>query len=172
MTGSPDFNLWKLSTDNGKMVNRTPLFPLQYFLIILCYGLVHPLTSGGFNLDAIEGIFDSRIRCLVFWINHEIFFSFFQWQLLSKEPSCLDIQVMKTAEQLIAFNIMIIKFWSSPEQKRKKATSLISAGLVQTFTGALIPVSSPSPSSWPMFRFKESGFQNVEKMRSMFYKET
>ena len=160
MTGSPDFNLWKLSTDNGKMVNRTPLFPLQYFLIILCYGLVHPLTSGGFNLDAIEGIFDSRIRCLVFWINHEIFFSF------------LDIQVMKTAEQLIAFNIMIIKFWSSPEQKRKKATSLISAGLVQTFTGALIPVSSPSPSSWPMFRFKESGFQNVEKMRSMFYKET
>ena len=160
MTGSPDFNLWKLSTDNGKMVNRTPLFPLQYFLIILCYGLVHPLTSGGFNLDAIEGIFDSRIRCLVFWINHEIFFSF------------LDIQVMKTAEQLIAFNIMIIKFWSSPEQKRKKATSLISAGLDQTFTGALIPVSSPSPSSWPMFRFKESGFQNVEKMRSMFYKET
>ena len=161
MTGSPDFNLWKLSTDNGKMVNRTPLFPLQYFLIILCYGLVHPLTSGGFNLDAIEGIFDSRIRCLVFWINHEIFFSF------------LDIQVMKTAEQLIAFNIIIIiKFWSSPEQKRKKATSLISAGLVQTFTGALIPVSSPSPSSWPMFRFKESGFQNVEKMRSMFYKET
>ena len=160
MTGSPDFNLWKLSTDNGKMVNRTPLFPLQYFLIILCSGLVHPLTSGGFNLDAIEGIFDSRIRCLVFWINHEIFFSF------------LDIQVMKTAEQLIAFNIMIIKFWSSPEQKRKKATSLISAGLVQTFTGALIPVSSPSPSSWPMFRFKESGFQNVEKMRSMFYKET
>ena len=160
MTGSPDFNLWKLSTDNGKMVNRTPLFPLQYFLIILCSGLVHPLTSGGFNLDAIEGIFDSRIRCLVFWINHEIFFSF------------LDIQVMKTAEQLIAFNIMIIKFWSSPEQKRKKATSLISAGLDQTFTGALIPVSSPSPSSWPMFRFKESGFQNVEKMRSMFYKET
>ena len=116
MTGSPDFNLWKLSTDNGKMVNRTPLFPLQYFLIILCYGLVHPLTSGGFNLDAIEGIFDSRIRCLVFWINHEIFFSFFQWQLLSKEPSCLDIQVMKTAEQLIAFNIMIIKFWSKKKE--------------------------------------------------------
>ena len=104
MTGSPDFNLWKLSTDNGKMVNRTPLFPLQYFLIILCYGLVHPLTSGGFNLDAIEGIFDSRIRCLVFWINHEIFFSF------------LDIQVMKTAEQLIAFNIMIIKFWSKKKE--------------------------------------------------------
>ena len=104
MTGSPDFNLWKLSTDNGKMVNRTPLFPLQYFLIILCSGLVHPLTSGGFNLDAIEGIFDSRIRCLVFWINHEIFFSF------------LDIQVMKTAEQLIAFNIMIIKFWSKKKE--------------------------------------------------------
>ena len=156
------------------MVNRTPVFPLQYFLIILCSGLVCPLTSGGFNLDAIEGIFDSRIRCLVFWFNQEFFFHF-QWQLMMPKETCM---LKYSSDE--DYNVIVIKswfwkkkLWSFPEQKRKKPTSLISAGPDQSFTGGLILVSSPSPSSWQMFRFTGSGFDKIDKkMRSMFYKET
>ena len=106
--------------------------------------------------------------------------SSFSLSMATKETYMLKCSGDEDCWAFIAFNVIVIKswfwkkkLWSFPEQKRKKPTSLISAGPDQSFTGGLILVSSPSPSSWQMFRFTESGFDKIDKkMRSMFYKET
>ena len=154
------------------MVNRTPVFPLQYFLIILCSSLVHPLTSGGFNLDAIEGIFDSRIRCLVFLFNHEFFF-YFQWQLmLSKETYMLKYSGDDNCWALIAFNIITIKAWLKPNSDlllSKKERNLRRSGsdIHRSLDPSVITVAFIL-TNVQVHRIMIS----KHEMRSMFYKET
>ena len=106
MTGSPDFNLWKLSTDNGKWCTGLPCFHYSIFLLFCALA---------FYISHLE---DSTLVLLRGSLTHESgVWSFdstrssFSLSMATKETYMFKCSGDEDCWAFIAFNVIVIKSW-------------------------------------------------------------